>query len=363
MLAQGIVDMSVDHKTVVRFDLWIDPVFDQRLQNEADFELRIGAVAGPVEKGWALLADAHVFHVSPAKDELPQWLFVNADLLKRCPKLLCISSGGAGFDTTDVAACTRAGVVVMNQAGGNADSVAELTLGLMLDVCRRISESDRRLRRERGFSREDVMGHELRGKVVGLVGIGHIGRRVAALARAFGMTVLATDPYLTPEEIERRNARPASLDELLKLSDIVSLHCPRDRSTLKLMDARAFSAMKPGAVFISTARGGIHDEAALSEAMRSGHLSGAGLDVWDEEPPPLDHPLLGMDNVVATFHTAGVSHEAAGTSPRSRRSRSWRRMKGGRPPRLINPEVWPAYATRFERILGYPVQHQEQTLE
>ena len=350
-------------KKVVRFDLWIDPVFDERLGREADIELKIGSITRPREEGWAELADAHVFHVSPAKDELPQWLFVNPELLRRCPNLLCISSGGAGYDTIDVAACTQAGVVVMNQAGGNADSVAELTLGLMLDVSRRISESDRRLRRERGFSREDVMGHELRGKVIGLVGIGHIGRRVASLARAFGMTVLATDPYLTAEEIERRGAQPVSLDEILQRSDVVSLHCPRDASTLKLMDARAFSAMRPGAVFISTARGGIHDEAALFEAIRSGHLGGAGLDVWAQEPPPLDHPLLKLQNVVATFHTAGVSHEARRNVAAISAEQIVAAMKGGRPPRLINPEAWPAYSKRFERMLGYPVQRQEPTLE
>jgi len=197
--------MSASRIKVVRFDLWIDPVFDERLRAEPGFDLHVGAAAGPVEKGVSLLVDAHVFHVSPAKDELPRWLFVDSELLERCPNLLCVSSGGAGYDTTDVAACTKAGVAVMNQAGGNADSVAEFTLGLMIDVSRRVAESDRRLRRERGFSREDVMGHELRGKTVGLVGIGHIGRRVARLARAFGMNVLATDPYLTPEEIQRRD--------------------------------------------------------------------------------------------------------------------------------------------------------------
>jgi D-3-phosphoglycerate dehydrogenase len=355
--------MRANRKKVVRFDLWIDPVFDERLRSESDIDLHIGSAAGSPEKGWALLADAHVFHVSPAKDELPRWLFVDTALLKKCPTLLCISSGGAGYDTIGVPACTQAGVVVMNQAGGNADSVAELTLGLMIDVSRRISESDRRLRRERGFTREDVMGHELRAKVVGLVGIGHIGRRVATLAGAFGMTVLATDPYLTAEEIERRGARPASLDEILKASDFVSLHCPRDKSTLKLMNARAFSAMKRGAVFISTARGGIHDEVALREAIQSGHLAGAGLDVWDEEPPPLDHPLLAMDNVVATFHTAGVSHEARRNVAAIAAEQIVAAMKGGRPPRLINPEAWPAYAARFERILGRPVQHQQDSLE
>jgi D-3-phosphoglycerate dehydrogenase / 2-oxoglutarate reductase len=355
--------MSSNSKKIVRFDLWIDPVFDQRLRREPGIDLHIGSTTGPAEKGWGLLADAHVFHVSPAKDELPRWLFVNKELLARCPDLLCVSSAGAGYDTTDVAACTEAGVAVMNQAGGNADSVAEFTLGLMIDVSRRISESDRRLRRDRGFSREDVMGHELRGKTVGLVGIGHIGRRVAKLARAFGMNVLATDPYLTPEEIQRRDAQPASLEEVLRLSDIVTLHCPRDKSTLKLIDARTFAAMKRGALFISTARGGIHDEAALADALRSGHIAGAGLDVWHEEPPPLDHPLLGMENVAATFHTAGVSHEGRRNVASIAAEQIVAAMKGGQPPRLVNPEVWPAYAARFERVLGFPVQRHEDTLE
>ena len=356
-------EMPAAPKKVVRFDVWIDPVFDGRLLSEPGVELHVGSVAGPAEKGLALLADAHVFHVSPAKDELPGWLYVNKELLARCPGLLCISSAGAGYDTTDVAACTEAGVAVMNQAGGNADSVAELTLGLMIDVSRRISESDRRLRRETGFSREDVMGHELRGQTIGLVGIGHIGRRVARLARAFGMNVLASDPFLTPEEIQRRDAQPASLDDVLRTSDIVSLHCPRDKTTLKMIDARAFSAMKRGSIFVSTARGGIHDEPALTDALRAGHLSGAGLDVWDQEPPPLDHPLLGMDNVVATFHTAGVSHEARRNVASISAEQSAVAFKGGRPPRLVNPEAWPAYAARFERILGFPVQHHQDTLE
>jgi D-3-phosphoglycerate dehydrogenase len=355
--------MSSARKKIVRFDLWIDPVFDERIRAEPGLDLHVGAVAGPAEKGMALLAGAHVFHVSPAKDELPRWLFVDSELLERCPDLLCVSSAGAGYDTTDVAACTKAGVAVMNQAGGNADSVAEFTLGLMIDVSRRVAESDRRLRRERGFSREDVMGHELRGKTIGLVGIGHIGRRVARLARAFGMNVLATDPYLTPEEIQRRDAQPASLDEVLRQSDIVSLHCPRDKTTLKLMNARAFAAMKRGALFVSTARGGIHDEAALGDALESGHLAGAGLDVWEQEPPPLDHPLLALDNVIATFHTAGVSHEARRNVASISAEQIVAAMKGGRPPRLVNPEVWPTYAARFERMFGFPVQHEQPTLE
>jgi D-3-phosphoglycerate dehydrogenase len=251
-----------------------------------------------------------------------------------------------------VAACTAAGVIVVNQAGGNAASVAEHTLGLMLGVSRRMLEGDRRMRREIGYAREDVMGHEIRGYVLGLVGIGHIGRRVAALARAFGMEVIATDPFLSAEEIELRGAKPVSFDELLAQSDVVSLHCPRDKSTLKMMNADTFARMRKGAIFITTARGGIHDEAALTQALRAGHLAGAGLDVWDQEPPPLDHPLLAMDNVFATFHVAGVTHEGRRNVATISAEQIVGLLAGGRPPRLINPEVWPEFEKRRKHILG-----------
>ena len=348
--------MPASLKTVVRTNLWLSPIFEERLARDADIALRICQVRAPADEARAMLAAAHVFHVSPAKDELPAHLFIDAAFLSGCPQLLIASSAGAGYDTIDVAACTAAGVVVVNQAGGNATSVAELAIGLMLDVSRRISECDRRLRRERGFSREDVMGRELSGKVVGLVGIGHTGRRVAALARAFGMTVLAVDPLLGADEINRRGAQATSFDDLLARADFVSLHCPRDAGTMGMMNGAAFARMKTGAIFISTARGGIHDEVALAAALASGHLAGAGLDVWHPEPPPLDHPLLGMENVVATFHTAGVTHEARRNVAAIAAEQIVDALNGGQPARLINPQVWPAYAARFERILGAGVR-------
>jgi D-3-phosphoglycerate dehydrogenase len=348
--------MPPNRKLVVRFDVWYDPSMAERLGREPDVELQTCARNGDDDGAWSALARAHAYQISSAKDELPGHWFANRELLVRCPNLLCVSASGAGYDTVDVAACTEAGVLVVNQAGANAQSVAEATLGFMLDVSRRISECDRRLRRERGFSREDVMGHEIGGKVLGIVGIGHIGTRVAALARAFGLEVLACDPYLTEEEIARRGARSAGFEQLLERSDFVSLHCPRDRDTLKMMDARAFARMKPGAVFVTTARGGIHDETALIDALRSGHLGGAGIDVWDVEPPPLDHPLLQFENLVATFHTAGVTHEARRNTASYAAEQLVGILKGGRPPRLINPEVWPVYARRFEAILGTHVR-------
>jgi len=337
---------------VVRSNLWIDSAFDERMSREPGVSLRVFDVQGSPSAAWDALSSAHVYHVSAAKDELPREWFAGTELVGRCPDLLCVSAGGAGYDTVDVAACTAAGVIVVNQSGGNAASVAEHTLGFMLGISRRMLEGDRRLRREIGYSREDVMGHEIQGKTVGLVGIGHIGSRVAALARAFGMEVIATDPFLPAEEIARRGAQAVSFDELLTKSDFVSLHCPRDATTLKMMNSQTFSRMKKGAIFITTARGGIHDEAALVDALRSGHIAGAGVDVWDQEPPPLDHPLLAMDNVFATFHTAGVTHEARRNVARISAEQIAGVLRGERPPRLINPEVWPAFEKRRAQILG-----------
>jgi len=351
------------HKLVVRFKQWYDPAMEARFAREPDVELVTVEREGDPNLVWKHLSQAHAFQVSSAKDELPKQWFVTDDLLARCPNLLCVSSNGAGYDTIDVQACTRAGVLVVNQAGGNAQSVAEHAIGLMLDVTRRISENDRLLRTERGFTREDIMGYEMSGRVLGLVGIGHIGTRVAKLARAFDMEVLAVDPYLTEEEIARRGATATPFDELLARSDFVSLHCPRDQDTLKMMDAKAFARMKKGAVFVTTARGGIHDEAALLDALASGHLYGAGLDVWEKEPPPLDHPLLAQRNVVATYHTAGVTYEARRNMATYAAEQIVGILKGGRPPRLINPDVWPAYSKRFEALMGARAQPEVQDLD
>jgi len=346
--------MPANLKTVVRLDFPYDPVMGARFAREADIELRTCKREGADDNAWVALAEAHVYLVSSAKDELPRQWFASADLLKRCPRLVCVSATGAGYDTIDVEACTRAGIIVVNQAGMNARSVAEHTLGMMLSLSKRLTESDRRLRRERGYAREELMGREISGKIVGLIGIGHVGRRVAQLARAFDMTVLAYDPYVSAEEIARRGARSVSMDEALVQSDFVSIHCPRTSETLGMIDARAFARMKKGAAFITTARGGIHDEAALFAVLQSGHLSGAGVDVWDQEPPPLQHPLLTLHNVIATFHTAGVTTEARRATAEQAADQIVGILKGGRPPRLVNPEAWPAYRARFKTIIGLP---------
>jgi D-3-phosphoglycerate dehydrogenase len=347
--------MPANPKIVVRFDFPYHPAMAERFAREDDIDLRTCERSGAENLGWSALNEAHVYMISSAKDELPRRWFVTAELLQRCPRLLCVSTSGAGYDTVDVEACSKAGVIVVNQAGINAPAVAEHTLGMMLALSKRIAECDRRLRRERGFAREDLMGREISGKTLGIVGIGHVGTRVARLAQAFGMTVLAYDPYVDAEETARRSARSVTLAELLSQSDIVSIHCPRTSETLGMIDARAFARTKQGALFVTTARGGIHDEAALFDALQSGHLAGAGLDVWEKEPPPLQHPLLTLENVIATYHTAGVTFESRRAVAAEGAEQVIGLLKGGLPPRLVNPEVWPAYRARFEAILGLPV--------
>nr|WP_315846968.1 hydroxyacid dehydrogenase [uncultured Achromobacter sp.] len=337
-------------KRLCRLDLWLNPVFDQLIGAEPGIGLSVLPARGDDARTLAGLKTAHAYHVSAARDELPRQWFVNADLISQCPDLVCVSSGGAGYDTVDVPACTAAGIAVVNQAGGNAASVAEHTYALLLAVQRRVVESHQRLRHDTGFSREDLMGHEVHGTVIGLVGIGQIGSRVARIAQAFGMRVIAHDPLLDADTIRSRGAEPVGLADLLAQSDVVSLHCPLDASTRGLIDARAFAAMKPDAVFLSTARGGIHDEAALYDALSGGHLRGAGLDVWQQEPPSRDAPLLGLPNVVATFHTAGVTHEARRNVAQSSATQLIAMLRGERPPQLLNPEVWPVAAARIARL-------------
>lgn len=196
------------------------------------------------------------------------------------------------------------------------------------------------------------MGREIRGLTIGIVGVGNIGRRVAHLAAAFGMRVIGHDPYVDATELRSRGVEPVDLDTLVAQSDVVSVHCPLTTSTTRLFDARRFAAMKPGAVFLSTARGGIHDEKALADALQSGHLSGAGLDVWEVEPPAKDNPLLMLENVVATYHTAGVTHEARRNAARMGAEQLIEVLAGKPAPRLVNPLAWPQFVERYKTLFG-----------
>lgn len=339
--------MKDDLKRIMRFDVWYHPVMAQTFAEVAGVELQTVVRTASHDVILETLQACHVYQVPSARDELPLSWHVTEQLLARLPRLLCVSTNGAGYDTVDVDACTRAGVLVVNQSGANAQSVAEATIGLMLDCARRISESDRRLRSTRGFAREDLMGSELYEKTLGIIGLGEIGTRVARIAQALGMRVIAHDPFLDAGQLAARGADAVTLESLLQQSDIVSLHCPRNEATLNLMNADRFARMRQGALFINTARGGLHDESALYAALASGHLGGAGLDVWDEEPPALEHPLLGLENVVGLYHTAGVTTEARWRMGRWAAEQILQLLAGREAPRMVNPEVFAQFLQRL----------------
>jgi D-3-phosphoglycerate dehydrogenase len=232
--------------------------------------------------------------------------------------------------------------------------VAEHALGMLLTLSKRIIEADRALRREANVNRNALMGTEAQGKTIGIVGLGNVGRRIAELCRGLlHMNVLAYDPYLSATEMAARGGEKVELDDLLRRSDYVSISCPLSKDNRGMIGARQFALMQPHAYFITTARGFIHDEDALAGALRHKKIAGAGLDVWAKEPPPPDHPLLQFDNVLASPHTAGVTKEARENMGRIAAEQVLDALDGKRPPRIINPEVWPDYVKRFEKAFGF----------
>jgi D-3-phosphoglycerate dehydrogenase len=313
-----------------------------RIENDA-----AGEVAEPI------MASAHAYQIGSSRDELAARFHLGSGLLARMPKLLVVSTNGAGFDTVDVKHCTEAGVLVVNQSGGNAEAVAAHVLAMLLMLSKRIIETHHALRRGTMQDRAAFMGDDVKGRTIGIVGLGNVGRRLAELCRGLlGMQVIACDPYLDEDAVAARGAVKVTLDELLRRADFVSINCPLDDGTRGMIGARELALMAPHAYFITTSRGFIHDERALADALRTKKIAGAGLDVWDQEPPCADHPLLQFDNVIASPHTAGMTHEARANMGRIAAEQLIMTLDGKRPPRVVNPQVWPTYARRFEQTFG-----------
>lgn len=337
------------------FERWTDPVAGDILEL-SDVEVVKLDLTAPDEQGWAALESAHGYQVATRTDiagavDGAQWLAGPA-LIERCENLLAVCSAGAGYDVIDVEACTRAGIAVCNNSGPGAEAVAEHALGFMLDLAKKITVADRALRSGPLEGRVWLRGSQLLGKTLGVVGLGAIGGRLVELCAPFGMEVLVFDPYLDEASAQARGVTRVTLSELVERSDFVQVTCPLTAETRGLIGAAQFAAMKPTAFFITTARGPVHDEAALLDALVRGGIAGAGLDVFHEEPPRQDNPLLQLENVVATPHTAGITVEAARDIAVATATQ-WQTIFAGRmPPRLLNPEVWPRYCERFQEILG-----------
>jgi D-3-phosphoglycerate dehydrogenase len=344
----------VNTKRVFYVKYLADPVYADILGVRDDVRLDRLENESPDDVAAPVLAAAHVYQIGSARDEIARRFHVDAALLKRMPDVLVVSTSGVGYDTVDVAACTAAGILVVNQAGGNREAVAEHALGMLIAVSKRIPETNLVMRRGRLADRTAFMGNDVFGKTIGIIGLGNVGSRLTELCRGlFAMRVLAYDPYLTAAACVERGAEKVELADLMARSDYVSINCPLTAETRGMVGAAEFALMRPGSFFITTARGHIHDEAALAGALASGHLAGAGLDVWATEPPPCDHPLLKFDNVLISPHTAGVTRETRRNMGRIAAEQVLDALDGKPVARKVNPEVWPRYAQRFAERFGF----------
>ena len=233
---------------------------------------------------------------------------VTAELLDLAPKLRAVGRAGVGVDNIDLEAATKRGVLVMSTPGGNAVSVAEHTFALLLALARQVPQLDKAIHEGR-WEKSSAAGTEVRGKTLGLIGLGRIGSEVAVRAEAFDMRVLAYDPFISEAAAREVSVELVPLEKLLAESDFVSLHTALSSATQNLINAATIEKMKTGARIINAARGELIDEAALAAALKSGKLAGAALDVFAEEPPK-NSPLIGLSNVIATPHVAGSTTEA-----------------------------------------------------
>jgi D-3-phosphoglycerate dehydrogenase len=234
---------------------------------------------------------------------------VDADLLRATTRLKVVGRAGMGLDNVDIDAASLRGVIVMNTPGANTIATAEHTMALLLALCRHVPHADASLRQNE-WKRSQFMGVQLYRKTLGLVGLGRVGAQVARRSQAFGMKVIAFDPYISDEVAHELKVTLVDLDELLASSDIISLHTALTPETRAMIDTQAIARMKPGVRLVNCARGGLVDERALVEALRSGHIAGAALDVFAQEPPAADSPLRTLPNVVLTPHIAASTIEA-----------------------------------------------------
>jgi D-3-phosphoglycerate dehydrogenase len=267
---------------------------------------------------------------------------ISRNLLEKAENLLVIAKHGVGYDNIDVEAATGRGILVVNTPDANTESVAEHNLGLMLCLSKNICRADRELRQGKFAQREDLMGVELAGKGLGVVGLGRIGAELAEKCRsAFNMHIICYDPYVPKEKaIQLGFKQVERLDELLRDSDYVVISVPLTKSTTNLVGAKELALMKADAFLINSSRGGIVDEVALYDCLKQKRIAGAGLDVFLSEPPLPDNPLLGLENVVATPHLGAVTVDAMNRMATTAAEEIMRVLQGQRPKYPVNPEIY-----------------------
>jgi len=307
----------------------IHPTAHARLERDAEvLILEDTTQAGLIEA----IADA---------DALLVRMPVTPEAVRAGRKLRVVARHGVGLDYIPVKTCTELGIPVVYTPDANTESVAEHVLGTMLALAHQIGRADRAVREGRWNVRDGLLGIDIRGRTIGIVGMGRIGTRVAEICRgAFTMKVLGADRYLPHSTISARGAEPATLDELLSKSDFVTLHVPATDENRHLITARTLALMKAGSFLINHARGSLVDTAALSEALKTGHLGGAAVDVLEEEPPVPRLELLQFDNVITTPHSAALTDEAMLRMGCDAGDDILRVLRGERPKACANPEVF-----------------------
>ena len=234
---------------------------------------------------------------------------VTSELLDAARKLRVVGRAGVGVDNIDVPAATSRGIVVMNAPDGNTITTAEHTIALLVALARRVPQANTSLKSGK-WERKNFVGTELQGKTLGIIGLGRIGRVVASCARALGMNIVAYDPFISTEQTRDLEIENATFDDVLSRADFLTIHTPLTSETRRILGADAFAKMKKGARIINCARGGLIDEQALYDAITSGAIAGAALDVFVQEPPPANHQLLQLDQVIVTPHLGASTKEA-----------------------------------------------------
>ena len=279
----------------------------------------------------SLCAEADAFLVRACK--------ITARIMDAAPNLKIIARHGSGVDSVDVEAATERGIPVSITADANSPSVAEITLGMMMALARDIPRMDASMKAGE-WNRNAFIGIELAGKTLGIVGLGNIGARVATLATAFGMRILAFDPPLPAEIARERGAEPVGLDTLLAESDIISFHTRVTPATRHTLDAEAVAKLKPGVRIVNTARGAIIDTDALVTGLKSGKIGAAALDSFETEPLPADHELRRLPNVILFPHVGGQTEEARVRMSTTAAQSILNELSGGRPQFVVNPDAY-----------------------
>ncbi len=233
---------------------------------------------------------------------------VDAEMIAAGTRLVVVGRAGVGVDNVDLEAATRAGITVVNAPTGNTIAAAELTIALLFGLARKIAAADASMRRGE-WKRSQFTGHELRGKTLGIVGLGKIGQAIAMRARAMQMTVIGSDPFVTPEQAAKMGVELVSFEEVVTRADAITVHVPKTKATTGLINKAVMERMKPGVLLLNVARGGVIDEADLADALRAGHVGGAGIDVYTAEPPT-GNPLLEAPNTLLTPHLGASTEEA-----------------------------------------------------